>query len=256
MSKCFAGQVIAIAKGEVGYLEKATNAQLEDKTANAGHKNWNKYAAWIDKTYPDFYNGRKNGYDWCDIFVDYCFLQAYGLEDALRLLCQPLHSAGAGCTASYNYYKMAGRICQTPCVGAQIFYTKDHKSCYHTGIVVGVRDGIVTTIEGNTGDKVAYKTISQASGYIMGYGIPDYDKEDEIVKTDLETVAAEVLAGKWGNGQQRRLALAAAGYDADEVQKKVNELIRAEQTSGSSPGGVFAVTVPKGTKTIELTLPT
>ena len=38
-------RVLATARSENGYLEKATNAQLEDKTANAGYNNWNKFAA-------------------------------------------------------------------------------------------------------------------------------------------------------------------------------------------------------------------
>ena len=33
-------RVLATARSENGYLEKATNAQLEDKTANAGYNNW------------------------------------------------------------------------------------------------------------------------------------------------------------------------------------------------------------------------
>lgn len=40
--------VLATARSENGYLEKATNAQLEDKTANAGYNNWNKFAAFLD----------------------------------------------------------------------------------------------------------------------------------------------------------------------------------------------------------------
>lgn len=41
-------RVLATARSENGYLEKATNAQLEDKTANAGYNNWNKFAAFLD----------------------------------------------------------------------------------------------------------------------------------------------------------------------------------------------------------------
>lgn len=33
-----------IGLAEVGYLEKASNEQLDDKTANAGKKNFTKYA--------------------------------------------------------------------------------------------------------------------------------------------------------------------------------------------------------------------
>ena len=42
----------------------------------------------------------------------------------------------------------------------------------------------------------------------------------------LEQVAREVIQGKWGNGQERVNKLAAAGYDAAAVQRKVNELLK------------------------------
>ena len=45
-------------------------------------------------------------------------------------------------------------------------------------------------------------------------------------KKSVEAVAKEVLAGKWGNGENRKKKLQAAGYDYGAVQKKVNELMR------------------------------
>lgn len=42
-------------------------------------------------------------------------------------------------------------------------------------------------------------------------------------KTD-DQIAAEVLAGKWGNGRTRRKNLTEAGYDYDRIQKIVNKL--------------------------------
>ncbi len=249
MSKCFASAVIAIAKQEVGYKEKASNSQLDSKTANAGHANWNKYAAFIDSTYPDFYNGKKNGYNWCDIFVDYCFLKAFGREDAQRLLCQPSHSAGAGCTASYGYYKLAGRACRSPTVGAQIFYTKDGKSSYHTGIVVKVENGLITTIEGNAQDGVMYKTVSAKSGLILGYGVPDYDEEVGNMGKSITEIAQEVISGKWGNGSARTQALTAAGYEPSKVQEEVNRICAG---AASSSVGDYTVTVPSGVKRVIL----
>lgn len=44
-------------------------------------------------------------------------------------------------------------------------------------------------------------------------------------KKSIETIAKEVIAGKWGNGEDRKKALIKAGYDYNEVQKKVNELL-------------------------------
>ena len=45
-------------------------------------------------------------------------------------------------------------------------------------------------------------------------------------KITVEKIALEVLAGKWGNGPERKEKLKAAGYDYKEVQQKVNELLQ------------------------------
>lgn len=45
-------------------------------------------------------------------------------------------------------------------------------------------------------------------------------------KKSVETVAKEVITGKWGNGGDRKKRLQAAGYDYGAVQRKVNELMR------------------------------
>jgi hypothetical protein len=50
-------RLIATAKAEEGYLEKATNAQLDSKTANAGSNNWTKYARDLDNI-GNIYNGK------------------------------------------------------------------------------------------------------------------------------------------------------------------------------------------------------
>lgn len=41
---------------------------------------------------------------------------------------------------------------------------------------------------------------------------------------NITQVAKEVLAGKWGNGNERKTRLAAAGYDYAAVQREVNRL--------------------------------
>lgn len=42
----------------------------------------------------------------------------------------------------------------------------------------------------------------------------------------ITEIAKEVIAGKWGNGSERKEKLTAAGYDYDAVQEKVNELLK------------------------------
>lgn len=53
-------KVLQIAQAEVGYREKASAAQLDDKAANAGSGNYTKYARDMDAL-GDFYNGPKPG---------------------------------------------------------------------------------------------------------------------------------------------------------------------------------------------------
>ena len=45
-----------------------------------------------------------------------------------------------------------------------------------------------------------------------------------------EEVAKEVIAGKWGNGEDRKQRLTAAGYNYSLIQAKVNELMGAKTT--------------------------
>ena len=97
-------KLINVAKAEVGYLEKKDNKSLDSKTANAGKGNFTKYARDLDNI-SGFYNGKKNGYAWCDVFVDWCFVKSFGVDRAKELLLQPNKSLGAGCTYSARYYK-------------------------------------------------------------------------------------------------------------------------------------------------------
>lgn len=234
-----ASKVIAIAEAEVGYLEKKTNAKLDSKTANAGKNNWTKYARDLDKL-PDFYNGKKNGYYWCDVFVDWCFYKAFGEETARKLLCQPEDSYGAGCTWSARYFKQKGQLYSSPKPGDQIFFgNKQTHVCSHTGLVYKVSGTYVYTIEGNTstgagvianGGGVAKKKYKLTDKSIYGYGRPKYDPEEQPKKKSLAEIAKEVLNGLWGNGAARKKKLKAEGYDPETVQAEVNRITKGKKT--------------------------
>lgn len=45
-------------------------------------------------------------------------------------------------------------------------------------------------------------------------------------KKSIDTVAREVISGKWGNGLTRKHKLESAGYNYRDVQRRVNELLR------------------------------
>ncbi len=64
--------------------------------------------------------------------------------------------------------------------------------------------------EGNLDLDVAYMDAAAWDRYAMA-------------QRNLCVIADEVIAGQWGNGEERRERLTAAGYNYDEVQKLVNE---------------------------------
>lgn len=195
-------KVIEIALAEVGYKGKKSNSQLDNKTANQSGK-YNKYARDLDKI-EGFYNGKKNGYDWCDIFVDWCFVQAFGVDKALELLCQPKKSTGAGCSFSMNFYKQKGRLFNTPQVGDQIFFGKAG-DIYHTGLVYRLENGRVYTVEGNSGNsEVAKWDYPIGANYIAGYGRPPYNGEVKPTPTPKPiepeytgVITYQAYAGEW-----------------------------------------------------------
>lgn len=138
-------KVIKIAKNEIGYLEKKSNSQLDSKTANAGSNNYTKYWRDVKSSY--------QGQPWCAAFVSWCFMKAFGLNKAKKLL---KHWPYVYCpTLGQLFTKNAN-----PKVGdIVIFY---HNGTFtHTGIVTAVNGDRFYTVEGNT---------SGASGIIANGG--------------------------------------------------------------------------------------
>lgn len=71
------------------------------------------------------------------------------------------------------------------------------------------------------GDRAAWNK------YIAGYsenGVPAPSQSAAKAKKTSEELAREVIAGQWGNGDDRKNRLAAAGYDYNAVQTAVNAL--------------------------------
>ena len=223
-----AAYVIGIAEAEVGYLEKATNANLNDKTANAGSGNWTKYAAYFDaqRGEYEYYNGKKNGFDWCDMFFDWCQCQAWGIDEGRKVVYQPMQSAGAGCPYSASYYRANNAWFTVPKPGDQIFFGAKGKET-HTGMVVDVSGDKVWTVEGNASNRVMRRTYYLSDGNIAGYGRPNYqlvaDRFAEVTdetptKDDAETptqfckVDLPVLRNGSSGGYVKTLQILLNGY--------------------------------------------
>lgn len=64
--------------------------------------------------------------------------------------------------------------------------------------------------------------------YLKEYKVksPKNEKKPAKAKKSNAAIAKEVLLGKWGNGNERKIRLKEAGYDYKAVQKLVNEMLR------------------------------
>lgn len=229
----YAKTLLNIAAAEVGYLEKASNKQLDDKTANAGKANYTKYARDLDAI--GFYNGRKQGFAWCDVFVDWCFVQAFGKKAALALTYQPTDASkncGAGCKYSRRYFKNNGRLFDKPEPGDQIFFwpadrSSDPEAVSHTGLVYKVDSKKVYTIEGNTsgasgvianGGGVCKKSYNLNYARIAGYGRPKYTPE-----TGSTTEPAQEATGG-ADSTPETLRNGSEGATVEKLQKALSKL--------------------------------
>ena len=183
----------------------------------------------------DIYNNHKplaRGYKmkttdaWCA-----CFVSAVAID------CEATHiiPTEVSCNKQIDLFKKLGVWVEnedrTPKAGDIIYYDweddgkGDNKgAANHVGIVEKVASSKITVIEGNINDAVGRRTIKVNGKDIRGYAVPKYDVKpvDNPVNKTVEEVAKEVIAGKWGNGNERKERLTAAGYNYTEVQAEVN----------------------------------
>lgn len=182
-------KVIKVADEQVGYMEKASNKDLDSKTANPGYNNFTKYARDLNKAIGSPF---ADGYAWCCTFCEWCFVEAYGKATAKEML----GGWTAYCPTAVSYFKSMNRWYKSPKVGDLIFFYNSKKDYGHVGLVYKVDSNRVYTIEGNTSPQTGvvangggvYKKKYDLSYYrIAGYGRPNYDVE---VKEEPEPTPA------------------------------------------------------------------
>lgn len=206
--------IINIALAEVGYLEKATNANLDDKTANAGSNNYTKY--WRD-IYPAY-----QGQPWCACFVTWVFVIAFGKAMAQKLL---KHYPYVYCPTMADLFTLNAN----PKVGDIVIF-KHNGVFTHTGIVIKVSGDQFWTVEGNTsggstiianGGGVCKKTYFNSNLPGTKFITPDYSKVQEIKSggNDTTSISASSILKMGSNGSAVKT-----------LQKNLNALIKAKLT--------------------------
>ena len=99
----------------------------------------------------------------------------------------------------------------------------------HIGVYIG--GGLAVEATPKWADRVqitAVLNIGAKAGY-HGRHWKKHGRLPYISYTDQKTVddiAREVIAGKWGNGTERKERLTRAGYDAQAVQQRVNSILK------------------------------
>ena len=186
---------------------------------------------------------------WCAAFVSTVSLQC-GLRGIMPTEC--------GCPPMIRLYQELGRWIEddahVPSPGDVIFYDWNDSGVGdnlgqpdHVGIVVACTDGMMTIIEGNCDNAVKLRQIAVNARFIRGYGCPDYASKadgaepqqepaptptqqpepekpaEETTDPFITQVARQVIAGKWGNGQARKDAL--AEWFTKSVQDEVNRIL-------------------------------
>lgn len=87
-------------------------------------------------------------------------------------------------------------------------------------------------IRGNWGNGVDRKARLESAGYSYSAVqervnmILGGNSKPVTPSKSIDTIAREVIRGDWGNGQDRKNRLTAAGYSYHEVQKRVNEILK------------------------------
>lgn len=167
-------KVLAVLLNWVGYLEKKSNKDLDHKTDNAGNKNYTCFA----RDYKEYTGANFQGQAWCAMFISCCFVAAYGLEMAKKLLCGQLY---AYCPYGMKAFKDKGQLHTKPKAGDIVFFLTNGVA-KHTGFVYKVAGNYIYTIEGNTsgasgvipnGGGVCKKYYAVNSN--MRFGRPDYN---------------------------------------------------------------------------------
>lgn len=117
--------------------------------------------------------------EWCACFVSWCANECGYIDIGVI-------PKFAGCVNGVNWFKERGQWADgsfEPAAGMIIFFDWDSPNgssgpqdglSDHVGIVEKVENGVVYTIEGNTGDSCARKSYSLGHYEILGYGIPAY----------------------------------------------------------------------------------
>lgn len=181
-TKYTAKAAIDIALAQDGYLEKKSDSQLTNKTANAGKNNYTRYEKEVFGT---------NGNYWCASFISWVFWMLCNKNKTeAKKVCLTLTR---GAETFRRAFIKAKRYGSAPKLGALVFFSGTrHSGANHIAMVYKYDSKYVYTVEGNTssdagvvdnGGAVNCKKYLRTNSKILGYGYPNYDSDSSTSST-------------------------------------------------------------------------
>lgn len=144
------------------FTSGGNQAIVEVALTQLGNEGGQPYWSWYG------FDGRV---EWCACFVSWCADQCDYLDSGIV-------PKFAGCVDGANWFKGNGQWQDRnyePTAGTIIFFDWENDGeTDHVGIVEKCENGVVYTVEGNSGDACRQNQYSVGSSSIYGYGIPAY----------------------------------------------------------------------------------
>ena len=186
------GDYYANNGGTKPYLEKKSNAYLDDFTKNAGDKNYTKFARDVN----NWNQPGCQGQPWCAVYQFWKLVKVFGLTKALQIMGGGFYN----CQSVTRHAKQKGTWHSTPKKGALIIF----RNGSHIGSVNSYDATYVYTNEGNTssapgvvanGGACRNKKYKLTDSAIDGYVWIDYGTTEDQKSTEIAVQLSKVP--KW-----------------------------------------------------------
>lgn len=186
------GDYYANNGGTKPYLEKKSNAYLDDFTKNAGDKNYTKFARDVN----NWNQPGCQGQPWCAVYQFWKLVKVFGLTKALQIMGGGFYN----CQSVTRHAKQKGTWHSTPKKGALIIF----RNGSHIGSVNSYDATYVCTNEGNTssapgvvanGGACRNKKYKLTDSAIDGYVWIDYGTTEDQKSTETAVQLSKVP--KW-----------------------------------------------------------
>ena len=208
--------VIAVAMSQLFYHEGDSEKDFGGSNTS-GDGNFVEYNYAYGKLDQEGNGQLTYGYPWCAAFVSFCLRRS--------LVPTDIAPAHVNCTSWVNLFKKGTRNYRfytpseyTPIMGDIIFFKNNNGTTRisdHVGLVLGVSDEFVYTIEGNTSGGVFTRVYELDASKIVGYAVPSYTSEiktAELIDDGRLMVSARETLNLRSQGNTSSTVLATLAY--------------------------------------------